>query len=160
MIRSNICDVPSGWRDSRQAERGSRSEQSIVVGNHGCQIISWARGSRRMYRVPRSEIRRIQVCGTVEEGVVEADEMDAGDGLRASGIKRGKPAARLPLLNPTYWGLTSTNPAALKSPSKANASRIRRRRITAKLVASTKEYSRSARARSQRQASVSLVSST
>src|SRR6266566_6978740 len=55
---------------------------------------------------------------------------------------------------------TSTNPAALKSPSNARASRIRRRRITAKLVASTKEYSRSPRARSQRQASVSVASST
>ena len=58
------------------------------------------------------------------------------------------------------YGLTSTKPAALKSPSNAKASRIRRRRITAKLVASTNEYSRSDRARSQRHASTSVASST
>jgi hypothetical protein len=58
------------------------------------------------------------------------------------------------------YGRTSTNPASLKSPSKASASRIRLRRITAKLVASTKEYSRSGRPRSQRQASASIASST
>ena len=46
-------------------------------------------------------------------------------------------------------GRSSTKPAAAKSPSKANASRRRRRRITAKLVASTNEYSRSSCWRSQ-----------
>lgn len=38
---------------------------------------------------------------------------------------------------------TSTKPAAAKSPSNASASRIRRARINAKLVASTYEYLRS-----------------
>ena len=57
-------------------------------------------------------------------------------------------------------GRTSTKPAALKSPSKASASRMRRRRMTAKLVASTKEYSRSSWRRSQRHASASVAAST
>jgi len=52
------------------------------------------------------------------------------------------------------------NPEAAKSPSKASASRIRSLRITAKLVASTKEYSRSSWRRSHRRASSSVVSST
>ncbi len=38
-----------------------------------------------------------------------------------------------------HYGRTSTRPAALKSPSNASASLMRRRRMTAKLVASTNE---------------------
>jgi hypothetical protein len=42
-----------------------------------------------------------------------------------------------------YRARSSTKPLAEKSPSKASASRSPRSRMTAKLVASTKEYSRS-----------------
>ncbi len=46
-------------------------------------------------------------------------------------------------------------PAAEKSPSNASASRVRRLFIRTKLVASTKEYSRSSRCRKKRRASSS-----
>lgn len=45
----------------------------------------------------------------------------------------------LPAVAGTAYGRTSTKPAATKSPSNASASLMRRRRINAKLVASTKE---------------------
>jgi len=55
---------------------------------------------------------------------------------------------------------TSRNPAAVKSRSKASVSLIRSDRIRAKLVASTKEYSRSSWRRNQRRAAVSRSGDT
>lgn len=60
----------------------------------------------------------------------------------------------------THVARTSTNPAALKSPSNARASRMRRGRITAKLVASIKEYSRSPRLRTGSPWSLPLLTAT
>ena len=66
--------------------------------------------------------------------------------------------ARFHGIVPRAQSRNSTKPAALKAPSNARASRILRARITAKLVASTKEYSRSSWRRSHRRASDSRSS--
>ena len=65
---------------------------------------------------------------TATASTIRPDPAGTGQRVCADDVKEG-----------VAQGRTSTNPAAAKSLSKANASRSRRARITSKLVASTKE---------------------
>src|SRR5438093_2362513 len=79
--RGDRSAARSGRRCHRQPESTRGSEQSIVVGNYGRQIIAEARCSRQMDRVQRSKLGGLEICSTVEKGVVKSDEMDAGQQL-------------------------------------------------------------------------------
>jgi len=71
----------SGRRCRWQPERVSRGEQSIVVGNHGCQVVAQACGGSQVDRVKCAELGRIEIRCSVEKDVIEPDEMDAGQEL-------------------------------------------------------------------------------